>query len=34
MKRIMLLLALVALMAMAVAGPASAQSYDYCWDYS
>ncbi len=29
MKRIVLLLTVVGLMAMAVAGPASAQSYDY-----
>lgn len=32
-KRTILLLAVVALMAMAMAGPASAQSYNYCWAY-
>ncbi len=33
MKRMILLLTVVALMTAVLAGPASAQYYDYCWAY-
>jgi hypothetical protein len=33
MKRIVLMLTVMALLMLAVAGPASAQWYDYCWYY-